>query len=244
MQPSHGVVDAAPWIPRPTSQNLKTQLPLNITLLTESGQFADVVTRPSEMDGDHVLIEFLDGGDPDFPCIVGAWSHRATKRKITNGSGWSESDDKRGEPQSRERYLRHGGTEVRINETGDVLVNTEGANPTDLSTETPTPIVGGNVRVKTKAGTSLTIETAGEDLLTIENVGGVPVVKVGGTAFDFAALASLVGAELSKIKAAVDAAVLVTPSGGPDGGTAKFTAMQTALTGFPASVAATKLKVE
>lgn len=243
IQPSHGVTDAAPWIPRPTTQNLKTGLPLNVTLVAENGQFADVVTRFSDMDGDQVLVEFLDGGDPDFPAVVGAMTHRNTKRKITRGSGWSESDDKRGEPQSGERYLRHAGTEVRINESGDVLVNTEGANPTDILTETPTPLQGGNVRVKAKQGTKLVVETAGEDLLTISNL-GTPEVKVGGTAFDFVALAQLVTAELSRIKSAVDAAVLATPPGGPDGGTAKFSAMQTALTGFPGNVAATKLKAE
>lgn len=249
MQGSHGVVDGAPWIPRPTTQNLKTQLPLNVTLITQTGRFNDVVTRLSDMDGDHVLIEFLEGGDPDFPCVVGAFSHRATKRKVTRGQGWSESDDKRGEPQSGEKYLRHGGTEARINESGDLLVNTEGANPTDVATETPTPLVGGNVRVKAKAGTSVTIETAGEDLVTIENVGGVPMVQVGGTAIDFVALATLVGAELAKVKAAVDAAVSIlasAPPTPPDSGVKAFGAMQTALSssGFPGKVAATKLKAE
>lgn len=243
MQSSHGVVDASLWIPRPTTQNLKTGLPLNLALLGEDGQFAGVPTRFSEMDGDHVLVEYMEGGDPDFPVIVGAFSHRNTKRKVTNGSGWSESDDKRGEPQSGERYLRHAGTEVRINESGDVLVNTEGANPTDILTEAPTPLVGGNVRVKAKKGTSLVVETDGEDLFTVSNV-ATPEVKVGGTAFDFVALAQLVTTELAKVKAAIDAAVLLPPPGAPDSGAAKFTALQNALSGFPGNVAATKLKAE
>jgi hypothetical protein len=199
VQQVHGVHDADLWVPKPSTKTQDTQLPLNLTLRSRQGTFQAPATGLADLDGDHVLVEFIEN-DRDFPAIVGAWTHRHTKRKVIAGDGWSPSDYSRGTPHSKERYFSHAGTELRVNSTGDVLLNTDGANIADPLLETPNPLLGGSARLNLKLGQSLTVSSNNRDevVIFVDPVLGLSV-KLGANATDVVALKLLVEAELQKI---------------------------------------------
>lgn len=163
-----GVNDAQPWTPTPTTGTFSGN-PLNLRTFSKRGTFEGNPTPLSDLNGDHVLIEFIEG-DPDFPMIVGKLPHQFTNRAVIDGDGWSDAsqDTQRGTPEKREAYFRHWGTEVRVNASGDVLVDTVGATP-DIVTEVPSP-TGGEVRVRMKRGQEAII--AGGSMGGAGNLGG------------------------------------------------------------------------
>jgi hypothetical protein len=168
MQRSHGVNDADLWIPRPATRVVGEPQDLTLRRVSERGTPEKVPPNFAFLDSDQVLVQFMEG-DPTKPIIVGAMSHVKTNRLVTDGSGWSESAEgtDRGNPQTGERYTRFRGVEARVNEAGDVLLDTAGANPTDDDTEVPNPAVGGQVRVRVKRTQRLTVEFEGTDVLEI-----------------------------------------------------------------------------
>lgn len=169
VQRMHGVNDASLWIPRPC-----TVAPL--TRVSRRGSVQSPTPfNPADLDGDKVIVEFLEG-DKEKPIITGALAHENTRRKVIDGSGWSESDggDSRGTPELAEHYFRYRGVEARVNAAGDVLLDTVGAQgviPREAEAanpdETADPINGGHVRVRLKDTQRLTIEMDGEDVLEI-----------------------------------------------------------------------------
>lgn len=171
----YGLNNGGGWIPKPTTKTL-SGLPLNLTLFSRKGVFQGETTSYEDMDGDMVLIQFAEGSR-QFPLIVGKFTHQNTKRTAVDGSGWSDGplqDEQRGHPEKKEAYFRHGGTEVRVNEAGDLLVDTVGATDDDL-TEAPLP-TSGDVRVRLKRGRKLIVVggsvgglggLGGDDLLTL-----------------------------------------------------------------------------
>lgn len=153
MQRSHGLNDADLWIPRPTTKTVSLA-PLQADTLYD------------DYDGDLVLVDFIEG-DSEYPIITGALSHEQTKRKIVTGSGWSEGDPtSRGTAHTRERYIHHRGTEFRINEGGDLLIDTVGAYGSD-DNESPLPGVGGQIRLRLKDLLRFTVECNGVDVFEI-----------------------------------------------------------------------------
>lgn len=162
-----GVNNAASWIPKPTTKTL-SGVPLNLTLFSRKGEFQGSATAFEDMDGDHVLVQFVEGSH-QFPIITGKITHQSTKRTAVKGSGWSDGllqDEQRGHPEKDEAYFRHGGTEVRINKSGDVLVDTVGATEDDVE-EIPLPI-SGDVRFRMKRGRKLIVNSG-----SIGGVGGL-----------------------------------------------------------------------
>lgn len=158
-----GVNNASlPWIPKPTTGTL-SGAPLVFRVMDSRGNNEPLdPTAPSDFNGDVVLVQFIES-DEHFPVIVGRLTHLSTFRKVIDGPGWAENtsrDAQRGVPESREVYHRHAGTEVRINETGDILIDTVGAT-TDELTEVPDPFFGGAVRVRLKPGQRLVVAGGG-----------------------------------------------------------------------------------
>lgn len=178
-----GVANAASWIPKATTKTL-SGLPLNLTIFSRKGVFQGEATAFDDMDGDMVLVQFVESSR-QFPIITGRITHQNTKRTAVTGSGWSDGllqDEQRGHPQKLEAYFRHGGTEVRINEVGDLLVDTVGATDDDLL-EAPLP-TSGEVRVRLKRGRKLVVAggsiagaggAGGQELLTLveDEIGNV-----------------------------------------------------------------------
>ena len=191
MQRSHGVNDADLWKPRPSTRVIGTA-GLSITRTSLRGTPSQLPPNLEDLDGDQVLVQFIEG-DPEKPIIVGAMSHSKTKRLVIEGSGWSPGTggaSTRGTPELDERYERYRGTEIRINDNGDMLWDTVAANPVDPDTEVPNPASGGQVRFRLKGPTSgivesqhFVVEIDGTDILDMfETLAGLPRIQmVGGS---------------------------------------------------------------
>ena len=165
-QPVHGIANASLWIPK-GSDAVVGGGPLNLRRLSLRGTQEEPPPNMADLNGDQVLVQFLEA-DPEYPIITGALSHVRTNRRVVDGDGWAESGgNERGSPGLGESYKRHAGTELRVNASGDALLDTEGANPTDESTELPNPASGGLTRLRLKRGQRLTVECGGVDVLEI-----------------------------------------------------------------------------
>lgn len=164
-QKEHGVNDAEPWIPRPAKRVIGGGN-LNFTRVSARGVLQDLPPHLADVDGDQVLVQFMEG-DPEKPIITHAISHTKTKRLVVEGSGWAESDEgeSRGTPYQNEKYFRYRGVEVRINDDGDVLLDTVGATA-DEENETPA-VTGGQVRVRVKSTQRFTIQMGDVDVLEV-----------------------------------------------------------------------------
>lgn len=166
-QSQHGVNNAHDlWIPRATTRRLDPSSaapvgtspePLNLDRqFSRRGSFVGEPTPFDQVDGDMVLVEFIEG-NPEFPLISGCLPHQRTNRIVNSGIGWRESDvTTRGEMREDELFFHHYGTEIRVNEQGDLLIDTVGAY-SDLETEDSSSTTIGQVRVRVKEGQRLTI---------------------------------------------------------------------------------------
>jgi hypothetical protein len=180
--------NAEPWIPRPTTRDILRNTPVSIfgPVLPQGQPNPQGPQMPSweHLDGDHVLVDFV-GGNPKSPVIVGCEIHPSTKRRVTEGPGFTigAPTPTRGIPFREERYVRFSGTELRVNQTGDVLIDTGGADPADPSTEAPKPgpAGGGSVQVALKAEKELLItDDTGVVIMRARKVGGQTRVSLEG----------------------------------------------------------------
>lgn len=174
-----GIHSARPWIPRPTTKARVDSLSLTVTT---PGSFPWY----SDLDGDAVLIDFLEG-DANSPIVLGALPHERSERKLRSSEGdetnaldpdpnaaaaavtggWSEADAgaTRGTAYSEEHYVNHKGTEFRINRAGDVLIDTAGAFGLD---ENEAATGGqGQIRLRIKDLRKFTVECSGVDVLEV-----------------------------------------------------------------------------
>jgi hypothetical protein len=179
LQRAYGVNNAAPWIPKATTRTLSGNRALNFNVRSARGQFVGPVPAFDDLDGDMVLVEFVEG-HLDYPVITGALTHERSNRELREGTGWSEGTAaaKRGTPESEEHYLHHKGAEVRINDDGEVLIDTVGAY-TDETTENASTAKG-DVRVRVKDTQKLTIAMGNdEDVLEVWKDGSQLRVDLG-----------------------------------------------------------------
>jgi len=184
-QPNHGVNNAEPWIPRPSTRvigsdgSTSTSRKLNLNRVSRAGvPEASFPPQLEDLDGDVVLIQFIEG-DLDKPMITGAITHEHAKRLVIGGDGWAEGNNgsERGTPHDREKYMHHQGTEVRVNRQGDYLIDTVGAHN---NIENEDPASGqGQIRFRVKNSERLTIEMDGTDVLEIWKDGSQVRVDFG-----------------------------------------------------------------
>lgn len=165
MQRDHGVNDAAPWIPRETKRVIGEGT-LSFTRVSARGTLQTAPPNLEELDGDQVILEYMEG-DLEMPLITGSLSHVKTNRLVKEGVGWAEADQgtSRGTPYQNEKYFRYRGVEVRINDAGDMLIDTVGAT-TDEVDEVPT-VTGGQVRVRVKSTQRFTVQMGNVDVLEV-----------------------------------------------------------------------------
>lgn len=169
-QPNHGVNNAQPWVPKPTTRSIASGLPLNLNPVSLLGTVIGPVISFDDLDGDMVLVEFLEGRK-DLPIIVGAVNHEASKRLVIAGEGWQEVElvSSRGKPMQDEYYLNWQGTEIRINRKGDILIDTVGAHDDPVL---ELPVTGaGQVRIRVKGSQRFTVEMDGVDVLEVSKDG-------------------------------------------------------------------------
>jgi hypothetical protein len=131
-----------------------------------------------------VIVDFI-GGNTRAPIVIGTEIHPSTKRKVLEGTGFAvgASLATRGTAFAGERYTRFAGTEMRINQHGDVLLDTTGSDPQDPVTETPIagPAGGGSVQIALKAEKELIItDDAGLVILRASKIGGQLRVSLEG----------------------------------------------------------------
>lgn len=157
MQGHHGFSNTGPlWQPKAASRLPDDpSTPLNLTRhRSHRGQNIGEPSRYSSTDGEMVIVEFLEG-DPTMPVITGAFPHQRSRRRIVKGEGWREGDlSSQGEMREGEFYFHHQGTEVRINEQGDFLVDTVRAHADE--DEDPST-GGGQIRFRVKGPNRFTV---------------------------------------------------------------------------------------
>lgn len=184
LQGEHGYNNSTTWVPKESSRSLNLTNPiLNLQARSPMGIPSFIpVTAMDDLDGDNVLVEFIEG-DQDFPAVVAPWTHRKAKRIVAKGAGWEEDENplqpSHGTPFANEKYLHHNGTEIRINESGGVLIDTSGAwidavtGLGDADTEAVPPNLpapspqGGPVRLRLKPLAKFTIESGGKDIFEV-----------------------------------------------------------------------------
>lgn len=117
VQARHGLNDHhGLWIPRPTTVDLSTGL---APVLPDGNQAdREQTADPTNLDGEHVLVTFLDN-DPAQPVIMGALPHPRANYRMVAANG----------PQVRSRFR---GVETCIDKDGNVIVNTYAANSGDI----------------------------------------------------------------------------------------------------------------
>ena len=192
MQRGHSANNAGPlWIPRESRVALgedgrsdPTQ-PLNLNRVSRGGApMPQVPPLLRDLDGDLVLVEFVEG-DLEKPVISGALTHEHARRRVIAGDGWAEGSgaEKRGTPEVREHYLHHQGSEVRINGTGDVLIDTVGAHD-DNDEEDASASGKGQVRIRVKESSDADVRFTvsigdDEDVLEVWKDGGQLRIDLG-----------------------------------------------------------------
>lgn len=177
-----GMADADLWIPRGTTATTDTQEPVSsLNAVSKRGTpiAAAAIPPVDRLDGDHVLVEYLDHRQTS-PVIVGPWVHPRTNRVVTEGDGADLADlsSTRGAPKSRERYVRFSGTELRVDAFGNAVLDTVGANPADSKTETPDASTGGEIKASIKDGQSLVVEVAGNKIATFTRSGATVDIRL------------------------------------------------------------------
>lgn len=179
-QPAWGEHDARPWIPRESTRVISQNTALNVDVLrTARGNFVGGVTPLDDLDGDVVLVDFIEGSFR-HPIIRGAIPHPQTKRLVYEGPGHTDGaggEDDRGKVYRREAYARHAGVEARVSGVGDVLLDTVAA--TDDRTEQDTSGASGHVRVRVKGSQRLTVEMDGTDALEVWKDGSQVRIDLG-----------------------------------------------------------------
>jgi hypothetical protein len=186
LQRQHGVNNVHDlWVPRPPTRNMvDSALPLNLSRThSRRGTPIGPPTPLGDLDGDMVLVDFVEGNQ-DYPIIIGALTHERTNRVLRTGVGWREGSatDTRGHPRRDEFYVHHMGCELRINDRGELLIDTVGAYE-DASTEDASDDAYGQVRIRVKNGQRFTVAIGDdEDVLEVWKDGGQLRVDLGAGA--------------------------------------------------------------
>lgn len=171
LQPKGGIHKGNVWKPRATKVDV-------------SGNTVDQrkATKPTDMDGDHVIIGFLENNFK-MPVIVGSLPHPQAD------VGASEGDDK---PQKLRLKLvdgdpdltRHHGVVWGVTDDGDFLVDTREANDGSVDKsgkepEPPTDGSHGNYNVKMPKGAIMHIQIEEGETITIEEKDGKAKLTLG-----------------------------------------------------------------
>ena len=176
----YGRNDAEPWIPEGCSAATNGGSP-TIT----NPRRPDTAARAESLDGDFVVIAFLDG-NANKPFILTGLTHPG---RVEKPPVWAAAvPGVSGTPKVK--VIRHRGVRIEIDANGNVTIDATGAT-SGVKTATGTEVIG--------TGGQITIIP-----------GPTQTVKVGGAAAtDFVALATLVKSDLDRLQQAFDAHVHV-----------------------------------
>lgn len=111
-----GVYEGDIWIPRGTAQNIQTRQAVDLSKVLD----------PRQLDGDHVLLGFIDG-TLTTPVVVAQLPHPQAGRNLAD----TETLGTRIKVLNTEeavRYWRHHGTYFGVDQDGNFNINAAGAN--------------------------------------------------------------------------------------------------------------------
>lgn len=165
------------WTPAPTTKNLRTGRPVSWTSTTTNDVIA-TVDSAADLDGDHVLVEFL-GGRSDDPIITAPLPHpRASRRpKGSNLTPIQAGQAHPATPDAPCRYVRHAGTVAMVDRRGSVVVDTTAAPETSGGDPAGGSEPAANVVVQLAGAARLEVRVGSEVLLVVEN----GQVKIGAS---------------------------------------------------------------
>lgn len=173
---SGGVADYVEWRPRATTLALTTGQPLNVAI-----PIPGLPPTPThEMDGDHVLVGFVDD-DYNKPVIVGQIPHPRTFRAP---SFTEQADPTWPGPFKYRRFLK--GMTFGVTEGGNVDLNLSAAStgeliPGPVPAEVPTPgrLLSGNITITMFTGDLVT----GTKLQVLDSVVSAPEAVMRGQTY-------------------------------------------------------------
>lgn len=166
-QPNNGLFDEDSWVPRASTQDITGG-----TLQTE----VDTSQKPTpaqDMDGDHVLVGFLDGAVAKpfiWPISI---PHPVARNRAQSSDG-------------RRRRIRYNGVLIEIDNDGNLLLDARGAAKEALGpngTEVSNSGTGGTVKLITKDA------TGAESQVYLDQLGNVEVADGGTEKITFTHLA-------------------------------------------------------
>lgn len=168
-QRAHGLFDEDTWVPRGASQNIAGG-----NLCCDPQPTGDRPTEEQNLDGDHVIIGFLEN-DPAQPIVLPFTLGHPQSRRLLNSTA------------GRTRRIRHNGVILEWDKDGNLVVDATGAAKQELAAggqEQSAAGIGGRITIKTKdgAGGVSKVELDPQGNLNLENGGNekVRLTKVGG----------------------------------------------------------------
>lgn len=139
MQHGSGTVNVhGLWIPRPSTRSLDPAGRTDLDGIV--GASPATPANPDALDGDHVLVQFIEN-DPEQPIVVGSYPHPRASWRAHRALG-------------QQVLTRHQGTEARLDERGNVLIDTTGATLPDGETASADG-KSGNITLKLKEAAQL-----------------------------------------------------------------------------------------
>lgn len=161
LQRTHGMHDEDIYIPRDSNQDLAGKGKL-VTL--PSGKTGPKPTPAENLDGDHVLVGFLEG-NPDAPVILPfCLPHPSSKRELKASDG-------------RVRRIRHAGVSIEWSEDGNLTIDASEAAKEKLGSsgaEQSNSGTGGTITIQTEDGSGATSS------MVFDANGGVKILEGGG----------------------------------------------------------------
>lgn len=164
-QPQAGLFDGQLWRPRPT----------RIDIQDGSAANPDGGTRLENLDGDHVLVSFIDGS-PNLPVIIGSIPHPNTQpsAQLVGADG-------------RPLQHRHNGVRFGVTGAGDFEIDTTESSIGPYTAGPAEPADGaGNLSIALKDEASATVTVGGGASLTVEGSDADALITVGDGAVSVA----------------------------------------------------------
>jgi hypothetical protein len=167
LQRTHGLHDEDIYIPRESTQDI-AGAGANL-VIWPSGKDGPKPTPAENLDGDHVLVGFLEG-NPDNPVIFPfELPHPSSSRKLKAAGG-------------RVKRIRHAGVSIEWTEDGDLTIDASEAAKEKLGSsgaEQSNSGTGGVITIQTQDG------AGASSSIVLDSSGGVKILDGGGDFLEF-----------------------------------------------------------
>lgn len=186
LQRTHGLHDEDVFIPRESTQDISGKGANLVTL--PSGKDGPRPTPAESLDGDHVLVGFLEG-NPDSPVIFPfCLPHPKSSRTLKKTDG-------------RVKRIRHAGVMIEWSEDGDLVIDASKATKEQLGStgaEVSNSGTGGTITIKTKDGAGATSS------IVLDASGGIKMLDGAGDFLEFTKATKTAELSASLVKLATD----------------------------------------